>query len=72
MTNYQDILQEGRQEEARSLVLRLLDRQVGALPKDTQAQINLLPLNQLEALGEALLDFTQLTNLEVWLEHLQN
>jgi len=72
---YQDILQEGRQEgrqeEARSLVLRLLSRQVGALPKDTQAQIDLLPLTQLEALGEALLDFTQLADLEGWLEHLQ-
>ncbi len=73
---YQDILQEGRQEgrqeEARSLVLRLLSRQVGALPKDAQAQIDVLPLTQLEALGEALLDFTQLADLEGWLKHLQN
>ncbi len=73
---YQDILQEGkvegkvegRLEEARSLVLRLLTRRVGNLPEALQSRLNLLSVNQLETLGEALLDFSQLADLESWFE----
>jgi predicted transposase/invertase (TIGR01784 family) len=61
--------QEGRQEGERSLVLRLLNRRVGTLPETIQTQVEALPLEQLEALGEALLDFTGLADLESWLTH---
>jgi Domain of unknown function (DUF4351) len=57
----------GRTEEARSLVLRLLARRVGTLPADVEAQVQALALPQLEALGEALLDFSNRTDLELWL-----
>ncbi|MFM7426883.1 MAG: Rpn family recombination-promoting nuclease/putative transposase [Elainella sp.] len=72
---YQEILQEGeqrgrqegRQEERQSLILKLLTRRVGDLPPDLTTQVQSLSLEQLEALGEALLDFTALSDLEQWL-----
>jgi Domain of unknown function (DUF4351) len=59
-------LQEGLQRE-RSLILRLLTRRVGGLPPDIRSQVESLPLEQLEALGEALLDFSQPSDLVDWL-----
>ena len=59
---------EGRTEGERSLVLRLLARRVGTLPTSVAAQVQALELPQLEALGEALLDFAQLSDLTDWLQ----
>ncbi|WP_414550070.1 Rpn family recombination-promoting nuclease/putative transposase [Anabaena sp. CCY 0017] len=59
--------QEGRQEGERSLVLRQLTRKVGELPPRMREQVETLTLEQLENLGEALLDFTSLLDLEAWL-----
>jgi predicted transposase YdaD len=59
---------EGRTEGERSLVLRLLARRVGTLPTSIEAQVQALALPQLEALGEALLDFAQLSDLTNWLQ----
>jgi Domain of unknown function (DUF4351) len=56
-----------RQEAERSLVLRQLNRRVGTLPEAIQTQVAALPLERLEALGEDLLDFTNLADLENWL-----
>ncbi len=39
------------------LVLRLLTRRVGELPQEVRSRIETLSLEQLENLGEALLDF---------------
>jgi predicted transposase YdaD len=72
---YQEILQEGelkgkaegKTEEARSLILRLLTRKFGTLPASVEAQVQTLALLQLEALGEALLDFAELGDLSAWL-----
>lgn len=63
---YQDILEEGRQEEGRLLILRLLARQVGELPEEMKTRINALSLEQLENLGEALLEFEGMADLEAW------
>ncbi|NES25137.1 MAG: DUF4351 domain-containing protein, partial [Symploca sp. SIO3E6] len=60
--------QEGRQEGERSLVLRLLNRRVGSLPQPLQDQIEQLPLEALEELGEALLDFAAMDDLVQWLQ----
>jgi predicted transposase YdaD len=73
---YQEILQEGerqgeqrgRQEAGRAMILRLLNRRVGDLPPEIAAQVQALSLGQLERLGEALLDFTDLTDLQIWLQ----
>jgi hypothetical protein len=52
---------------ARALISRLLTRKVGALPEVVTDQINDLLPAQLELLGEALLDFETLADLEGWL-----
>jgi predicted transposase YdaD len=69
---YQEILeegrQEGRQEGSQSLLLRLLTRRLGPLPGSLQSQVASLPLPQLEALGEALLEFQAIADLETWLQ----
>lgn len=63
--------QEGRQEGERSLILRQLTRRIGNIAPDNITQINTLSLTQLEALGEALLDFSTSEDLMEWLrEHL--
>jgi predicted transposase YdaD len=64
---YQDAKAEGRLEGEHALVLRLLTRKVGDLPSAILAQVQGLTLPQIEALGEALLDFTSLTDLQAWL-----
>jgi predicted transposase YdaD len=61
-------MREGRQTEAAALALRQLQRRFGALlPAAQQAQIQALPLAQLEALAEALLDFQGTADLAAWL-----
>jgi len=60
-------IEQGARQEARSLILRLLTRRVGQLPEVILAQVNELPIEQLEALGEALLDFADLSDLQAWL-----
>ncbi|MBW4552749.1 MAG: Rpn family recombination-promoting nuclease/putative transposase [Aphanocapsa sp. GSE-SYN-MK-11-07L] len=58
---------EGKLEGEQSVVLRQLARRIGNVPSDQQAQIRSLSLYQLEALAEALLDFSQLSDLTAWL-----
>jgi predicted transposase YdaD len=58
----------GRQEEASSFVLRQLARKTGPIAPDLQAQIQAMSLDRLEALGEALLDFSSLEDLMSWLD----
>jgi len=59
--------QEGRQKEGVALVLRLLQRRCGELAPAVREQISRLSLPQLETLGEALLEFRGLADLEQWL-----
>jgi predicted transposase/invertase (TIGR01784 family) len=70
-TGREEGLQTGRQEGEAKLVLKLLTRRIRTLPDQTREQIYFLSLPQLEALGEALLDFTTLQDLEDWLAHQQ-
>ncbi len=60
--------ERGKQEGEQSLVLRQVKKRVGELPQEVQERIQSLSLEQLEALGEALLDFTGLEDLLSWLE----
>ena len=59
--------QEGRRDEAAMMTLRLLNRRCGPLSETTTAQIQALPVDQLEALADALLDFQGPTDLTSWL-----
>jgi hypothetical protein len=52
-----------------ALVLRQLNRKVGSIDDRTSAQINSLSIDQLEALGEALLDFGSIADLTTWLDN---
>ncbi|MGF1676918.1 MAG: DUF2887 domain-containing protein [Rivularia sp. (in: cyanobacteria)] len=65
---YREIKQEGRQAEAQSLILRQLTRRVGELSQQVRSRIEILPLEQLENLAEALLDFNSMADLQSWLD----
>jgi hypothetical protein len=60
----EETLQEG---EAR-LVLRLLALQIGKLSPEVQSQIQSLSLPLLDELGEALLNFSQPSDLQDWFQ----
>jgi predicted transposase/invertase (TIGR01784 family) len=60
---YQEALQEGET----MLVLRLLTRRFGEMKPETRSQIQSLSLPHLEALADALLDFSKPSDLEDWL-----
>lgn len=59
--------ERGKQEGEQNLVLRQLQRRVGELPQEVRGRVQTLSLEQLEALGEALLDFTTIGDLLNWL-----
>jgi predicted transposase YdaD len=61
-------LEQGLQQE-RALVVRLLNKKLGNLTPKIQSRINELSINRVESLGEALLDFTTVADLEAWLSH---
>jgi predicted transposase YdaD len=72
---FQEALQEGeekgRQEglmQERSLIFRQLARRIGNVSPELRSQVEALSLAQIEALGEALLDFEELSDLVDWLE----
>lgn len=66
-----EALEEGRREEALSLLSRQLIRKLGELPSEVQVQVQVqvsqLSLLTLEALSEALFDFETVADLQVWL-----
>jgi len=59
----------GRIEEGRSLVLRQLHRRLGNVPPEMIGEIEGLSLERLEALGEALLDFSSTNDLHSWFQN---
>jgi predicted transposase YdaD len=63
----QEGLQEGKAQEAAKMTLRQLNRRCGPLSEPTTAQIQALPLEQLESLADALLDFQGPAYLSAWL-----
>jgi len=58
--------QEGRQRECQ-LILRQLRRRFGMLSPELEARINQLPIEKLEALGESLVDFASMIDMDAWL-----
>ncbi|MCA2708464.1 MAG: DUF4351 domain-containing protein [Microcystis sp. M015S2] len=58
---YQEIKEEGRQEEAINLLLRLLNRRIGGISAELSANIQSLSLENLETLS--------VEDLEQWLEN---
>lgn len=74
---YREAFEEGRQEERQKvqqkqiakLIVRLLKKKFGQeVCEETRARLESLSLETLQDLGEALLDFTSLTDLQPWLD----
>ena len=64
---YQEAKAEGKAEEGRSLVIKLLNRKLGNLTPQLLDRVNHLQIDHIESLGEALLDFNSIAYLESWL-----
>ncbi|KYC39135.1 hypothetical protein WA1_34770 [Scytonema hofmannii PCC 7110] len=64
---YQEIKEEGRQQEAANLIVRQLTKRFGELSGEMRSSISSLPLPVLEDLSEAFLDFTSVADLQSWL-----
>jgi predicted transposase/invertase (TIGR01784 family) len=58
---------EGRQQEALALVIKLLTRKFGNLSPMLISQVSDRSVEEVESLGEALLDFQSINDLETWL-----
>nr|WP_202895876.1 DUF4351 domain-containing protein [Iningainema tapete] len=61
-------METGMQQEAQKFVLRLLNRRLGAIEPPLEQRVRELPLERLEALGEDILDFSEMSDLVNWLE----
>ena len=57
----------GRLAEA-ELLLRQLHRRVGAISPDRRERVLSLSFERLEGLGDALLEFSSLSELDAWLD----
>jgi predicted transposase YdaD len=71
---YQEAKAEGKAEEQeigfqreRALILKQLNRKLGNLSPQLQAKVSALSIECLESLGEVLLDFDSIADLETWL-----
>jgi predicted transposase YdaD len=62
------VYQEAKQEGETQLLLSLLSKRFGAMGSRCIQAINQLSLEQLEDLGEALLDFGNVAELNHWLK----
>ena len=60
--------EEGREEGRQEMILFLLRHRLGPLDPELQAQVEQLSLEQLEALGKALLEFSKPQDLVAWLQ----
>ena len=67
---YQEAKAEGLElglQQEKALVLKQLNRKLGNLPPQVQVRVSALEIDRVESLGEALLDFTTIADLEAWL-----
>jgi predicted transposase YdaD len=67
---YQEARAEGLeigQQQEKALVVKQLARKLGNLSAQTQAKVSALQIDRIESLGEALLNFTSIADLETWL-----
>ena len=62
-------MERGELKGEQQLILRLLNRRFGEIESSFIDTIRTLTIDQLELLGEALLDFSTVTDLEQWLQN---
>jgi predicted transposase YdaD len=60
--------QRGEIKGRQDLVLRLLKKRVGDVSVDVLAKVSILPVERLDNLHDAALDFTQISDLTDWLD----
>jgi predicted transposase YdaD len=65
---YQDAKAEGTAEGKLAMLSMLLSQRFGSLPQSMIDRLVELSIEQLEALGTQLFNFTQLTDVMAWLE----
>jgi Domain of unknown function (DUF4351) len=61
-------IQAAEERGEKSIIIRLLKRQVGDLSLQVQERIKSLPVEKLESLGDALLAFSEMEELSLWLD----
>ena len=61
-------IEKGIEKGERSFALHLLSHKFGELPDRTITQIDALSTQKIKRLGEALLDFRTIADLDAWLE----
>ncbi|MEJ1936265.1 Rpn family recombination-promoting nuclease/putative transposase [Nostoc sp. NIES-2111] len=64
---YQDILEQGNKQGEQRLIIRMLNRRFNEIDSSLIERVRVLSIEQLENLGEALLDFSEVSELEAWL-----
>ncbi|MHC5764145.1 MAG: DUF4351 domain-containing protein [Nostoc sp.] len=64
---YQQDREQAVQQGEQRLIIRLINRRFGEIDSSTIERFQGLSIEQLEALGEALLDFSDISDLEAWL-----
>ena len=64
---YQEVSQEGREEGQRNLLFTMLNAKFGKLSPQQQTSIQSLSADRLQSLSIALLNFTDLTDFQNWL-----
>ena len=65
---YQQDRELAKQEGEQRLIIRQLNRRIGEIESSLIQRVQTLSIEQLEELGEALLDFTSIGDLENWLQ----
>jgi hypothetical protein len=62
-------VERGIEQGEQQLIFRQLNRRFGEIESSFIETIRTLTIDQLELLGEALLDFSSIIDLEQWLEN---
>jgi len=65
---YHDILQKGKQLEALTFCMSLLEERFGNIDASIVEQVEVLSKEQLEALGRKLLRISSIADLVIWLQ----
>ncbi|MEM7756966.1 MAG: DUF4351 domain-containing protein [Cyanobacteria bacterium P01_A01_bin.40] len=69
---YQDWVAQGRRQGQASVILSQLKRRIDEIKSEDEIRISALSIEQLEALGEALLDFSSRDDLLAWFANAQH
>ena len=65
---YQDILEKGNKQGEERVIIRQLNRRLGEIDSVLLERIKSLSVDKLDLLAEALLDFSNVSDLVSWLD----